>query len=110
MLAATIVFALSFALIIGLFGLKYFEMRRGERVAKAMRVKADRAALELKDTLVHGRQQIEKLPPEIAHVSMRAMVAGALSAASLGSTRPIVLRISWLRSEDSNAARRRANF
>lgn len=81
MTLATIVFFASLALIVALFTVKYFEERRGARFGGRSRVLADNAALNLKDALVHSRTQIEKLPPKVAHHSMKGVVTGALGAA-----------------------------
>ena len=80
---AMIVFFVSLALIIALFVLRFFEDRRGERLAARPRQLADNAALNLKDALVHGRTQVEKLPPKVAHRSMKAAHKGALGAAGV---------------------------
>jgi hypothetical protein len=83
MVLATAAFFVSLVLIIGLFVLRMVEERRGARFGARPRHLADNAALNLKDALVHGRTQLEKLPPEVAHMSMRTAHKGALGAASL---------------------------
>lgn len=83
MVLAMIVFIVSLALIVLLFALRYVEERRGGRFGARPRQLADNAALNLKDALVHGKDQLEKLPPEVAHVSMGAIHSGALGAASV---------------------------
>ncbi len=83
MLAATIIFFVSLALIIGLFALKMYEERRGARVMEPLRSQADDAAREIKRTAIHTREQLEKLPPEVAHVTMHGAISAALGAASL---------------------------
>lgn len=80
---ATVVFFASLVLIIALFAVRHFEEKRGARFGARSRHLADNAALNLKDTLAYGREQLEKLPPEVAHVSMGVIHAGALAAASL---------------------------
>ncbi len=80
---ATIVFFASLTLIIALFTVRYFEVKRGERFAPRARQLADNAALNFKDVLVDTRVQMEKLPPVVAHLSMRGAHAGALGAAAL---------------------------
>lgn len=86
MTAATIIFFASLVLIIGLFALKLYEERRGERVMEPIRDSADDAAREIKRAVVHSRVQLEKLPPEVAHVTLRGTVSLALSAAALART------------------------
>lgn len=83
MTLAMIVFIVSLALIVLLFVLRYIEERRGARFGARPRQLADNAALNLKDALEHGKDQLEKLPPEVAHVSMHAVHSGALGAASV---------------------------
>ncbi len=78
-----IVFIVSFALIVALFVLRYFEERRGAKFGEFPRQLADNAALNLKDALVHGRTQVEKLPPKVAHHGMRVVHKGALGAAGV---------------------------
>lgn len=78
-----IVFIVSLALIVLLFVLRYVEERRGARFGAGPRQLADNAALNLKDVMVHGKDQLEKLPPEVAHLSMGAIHSGALGAASV---------------------------
>ncbi len=86
MVLATIIFFVSLAFIIALFVLRYYEERRGAKIAPRGRQLADNAALNLKDALVHGRTQLEKLPPEVAHLSMRGVYKGALGMAGLART------------------------
>ncbi len=86
MVFATVAFSVSLVLIIALFTVRYFEEKRGERYSARARELADNAALNFKDVLVHGRDQLEKLPPEVAHVSMKTVHMGALGAASLART------------------------
>ncbi len=83
---ATIIFFVSLVLIIGLFVLRAMEERRGNKFGARGRQLADNAALNLKDALVDGRTQLEKLPPAVAHVSMRAVHKGALGMAELART------------------------
>ncbi len=83
MMFAAIVFFASLILIVALFTIRYFEEKRGARFGARSRVLADNAALNFKDVLVHTREQMEKLPPEVAHVSMGAVHSGALYAASI---------------------------
>ena len=83
MVFATAAFFVSLVLIIALFTVRRIEEKRGERYAARSRQLADNAALNFKDVLVHGREQLEKLPPEVAHVSMKTVHKGALGAASL---------------------------
>lgn len=85
MMLAMTAFFVSLALIIALFVLRFFEERRGGRFAARPRQLADNAALNLKDAITHGREQLEKLPPEVAHVSMKTVHMGALGAASLAN-------------------------
>ena len=79
---AAIVFFASLVLIIALFTLRSIEERRGERFAARGRTLADNAALNLKDALVEGRAHMEKLPPEVAHHTMKGVVAGAHAVAA----------------------------
>jgi hypothetical protein len=83
MTLAMIVFFASLVLIVALFTLRFVEERRGAKFGEFPRKLADNAALNLKDALVSGREHIEKLPPELAHHTMRAAHSGALGAASL---------------------------
>lgn len=83
---ATIIFFVSLVLIIALFVLRAVEERRGDKYAARGRQLADNAALNLKDALVDGRKQMEKLPPAVAHVSMRAVHKGALGMAEFART------------------------
>jgi hypothetical protein len=83
MMFATIVFFASLALIALLFVVRRAEERRGGKFAPRLRETADEAALDIKDLLVRGRTHMEKLPPEVAHVAMRGVHAGALGAAHM---------------------------
>lgn len=85
MMLAITTFFVSLALIIALFTLRWFEERRGGRFGARPRQLADNASLNLKDALIHGRTQLEKLPPEVAHQGMKVAHKGALGAASLAS-------------------------
>jgi hypothetical protein len=78
---AVIVFIGSLAAILGLFGIKYRELRTERVFAPAMRIKADEQALRFKGALARGRRELAKLPPTLLHLSRIAVHEAALGIA-----------------------------
>lgn len=78
MTLAMIVFFAALAGVIALFSLKFWEERRGRILAERSRARADEMALGLKDRLDDARAHAERIPPEVAHLSRKAVHAAAL--------------------------------
>ena len=68
-----IVFFVSLALIIGLFTLKYLELRNGRVLAPALRAKLDTRAANFKELVIAAQMDIGKLPPLFV-LFLRALV------------------------------------
>jgi len=83
MLLVFILFFVSIAGIIGLFVLKYWEARHQRLLAPNARAAFDTQALRLKELLVALAADLEKLPPEIMHLSRLAIHELALALAAL---------------------------
>ena len=69
--------------IIGLFALKEWEGRHNRTVLPALRQRTDVLAFRLKELLAALQTDLEKLPPEIVHVSRIFIHEVALLAAAL---------------------------
>lgn len=82
MALAIIIFLLSLAGIVGLFVLKEWEIRSNRVTAPLLRDKADQWAFRLKELLVALQADVEKLPPEILHISRLLIHEVALAAAT----------------------------
>jgi len=70
---SALVFFISFTLIVALFALKQWEFSRGREVAPALRSKLDSEAIRMKELVVAGRSDIEKLPPILAYAIRRIL-------------------------------------
>ncbi len=80
---ATALFFLSLVGIVGLFTLKEWERRRSRVLVPELRERIDRLSFYLKELLVALRLDLEKLPPEILHISRIVIHEMALTAARL---------------------------
>src|SRR3989344_4833929 len=83
MWAASALFFFSLAGIAGLFALKEWERRRYRVLFPELREKTDRLAFYLKELLTALRIDLEKLPPELLHISRNVIHEVALMAAGL---------------------------
>ena len=83
MLFATIVFLVSLAGIILLFGLKYWENRRTRVVAPLLREQLDTQAIHLKELMHAARADLGKVPPEVLRLSRIGVHKAALGLAAL---------------------------
>ncbi|PIR83795.1 hypothetical protein COU18_02310 [Candidatus Kaiserbacteria bacterium CG10_big_fil_rev_8_21_14_0_10_51_14] len=70
---AIITFALSFLGIMGLFGLKDWETRKGRVVFPEFRTRADALALRVRGLLLALEVDLEKIPVEFLHI-MRVII------------------------------------
>ncbi len=83
MWTASTLFFFSLAGIAGLFALKEWERRRSRVLVPELRERADRLSFYLKELLVALRVDLEKLPPEVLHISRNVIHEAALMAAGL---------------------------
>lgn len=83
MVLAYAVFFVSLAGLVGLFGLKEWEIRSGRVYVPALRGKLDQWAFFLRDIMVALKADAEKIPPEMLHLSRILVHEIALSLASL---------------------------
>ena len=83
MWTATVFFIFSIAGITGLFTLKEWEFRQDRILAPELRGKIDRLSFHIKELLCALRMDIEKLPPEILHISRIVLHQTALTVAGL---------------------------
>jgi hypothetical protein len=83
MMYGLIGFAIALLGLVGLFSLKYAEVRRGARYAPRVRERADSAALRLKSALFESRTTFVRLAPEVVHVVRMMVREVALGLASL---------------------------
>jgi hypothetical protein len=83
MIAAIITFSLSLLGIVSLFGLKYWELRREQVLAPALREKVDARAGQLKELIVAARKDASKLPPALVRLARLLLHEGALAFAAL---------------------------
>lgn len=83
MYAAAIIFAASLVLIVALFALKYWEMRRQRTAFAGLRARADRRALEIKALLLRSGEEAQRIPPTLLYLSRIAVHESALGLALL---------------------------
>ncbi len=83
MWTAAAFFIFSIAGITGLFALKEWELRQGRVLAPELREKMDKLSFHLKELLFALQMDLEKLPPEILHISRTVLHETALTAAGL---------------------------
>ena len=83
MIYAIGVFFFSLLAIVVLFGLKYWELQRGQVFLIAFRRKADGRALQLKELLEAARIDLSKIPPEALRLSRIGIHQMALGLAAL---------------------------
>jgi hypothetical protein len=82
MTVAIAAFTIALLLIIALFSLKSYEVRSNRVVMYEMRLRADEFAVDLKDWLLHMRDQLEQLPPMMAYLSRWLVHEAALGFAA----------------------------
>ena len=80
-LFAVIVFAFSFLSIVGLFGLKQWELHKDHTLVPSLRGKVDVRALKFKELLAHSRASMERVPPPVVHLTSILIHKGALGFA-----------------------------
>src|SRR5438552_3966393 len=83
MLFAAIVFFISLLGIAALFALKHWELKRKAVLLPAWRSRANRRADQLRELVIAGLADLEKLPPAIVHVSRIVIHEAALAFAAL---------------------------
>ena len=86
MLVAAVIFALSLIGIMGLFVLKYWELRHARQLLPVWRERADMRANALKELLVAARLDLAKLPPAAVVVGRLLLHRAALAFAALART------------------------
>ncbi|MBI4080095.1 hypothetical protein HY414_02635 [Candidatus Kaiserbacteria bacterium] len=82
MALAYLVFFVSFAGLVGFFGLKEWEIRTGKTAFTSIRGKLDAWALYIEEMMVALKKDAEKLPPELVHLSRILVHEIALSLAA----------------------------
>ena len=83
MWVASTLFFFSLVSIAGLFALKEWERRRSRVLVPELREKMDKLSFYLKELLAALRIDLEKLPPELLHISRNIIHEVALMAAGL---------------------------
>lgn len=83
MALAYVAFFISLAGLVGFFGLKHWERKRMRILFPQLRASLDDAASRLHDLLIALKVDLEKVPPEIVHVSRILVHESALWAASM---------------------------
>jgi len=83
MLFATAIFVVSLVLLILLFALKHFELRRGSVFAPALRGRADARALQLKTMLGRSSVEASRIPPFLLLVARATLHETALGFAHI---------------------------
>ncbi len=80
---SAIIFFVSFTAIVALFALKQWEFSRGRALVPDVRARLDTEAMRLKELIVAGRNDIEKLPPILLYALQRILHSIAVDAGHL---------------------------